>query len=128
MVVSGQLFPLFGYRITLGKKIRMISYIHNILPIPHHPNAPPHPPNPTCWGRGRGGGWGTWGWGVGWGIGGVGYEKNIVYISIHTHMLVPRLRWEKIGKSSDSISDSTVLKRKQKKRQIECQAGVQSMR
>ena len=46
---------------------------------------------------------------MGWGIGGVGYEKNIVYISLHTHMLVPRLRWEKNWKSSDSISDSTVL-------------------
>ena len=49
--------------------------------------------------------------GVGWGIGGVGYEKNIVYISIHTHMLVPRLRWEKKWKSSDPISDSTVLEK-----------------
>ena len=67
----------------------MISYIHDILLIPHPPNAPPHPPNPTCWG--------------------VGYEKNIVYIPIHTHMLVPRLRWETNWKSSDSISDSTVL-------------------
>ena len=88
-------FPLFGYRITVGKQIQMISYIHDILLIPHPPNAPPHPPTPRVGGgAGRGGGARGVG-GVGWGIGGVGYEKNIVYISIHTHMLVPRLRWEK---------------------------------
>ena len=80
------------------EKIQMISYIHNILLIPQPPNASPHPPNPTCWGEGGEGEGGAHGvGGVGWGIGGVGYEKNIVFISMHTHMLVPRLRWEKIG-------------------------------
>ncbi len=39
----------------------------------------------------------------------VGYEKNIVYIVIHTHVLVPGLRWEKNRKSSDSISYSTIF-------------------
>ena len=63
------------------------------------PQCPTPPPQPHVLGEGgqggRGGARGVGG--VGWGIGGVGYEKNIVYISIHTHMLVPRLRWEKIG-------------------------------
>ena len=71
--------------------------------MPHHT-----PPTPRRGGEGREGEARGVG-GVGWGIGGVGYEKNIVYISLHTHMLVPRLRWEKKKKSSDSISDSTVL-------------------
>ena len=56
----------------------------------------PHPtPSTPRIGRGRGGGGGArGGGGGGGGIGGGGYEKNIVYISIHTHMWVPRLRWE----------------------------------
>ena len=37
-------------------------------PTPQYPTPPPRPPQT----RGVGG--------VGWGIGGVGYEKNIVYI------------------------------------------------
>ena len=49
--------------------------------------------------------WGVWGGGGregrvghvglgGWGgaLGGWGYEENVVYIPIHTHMLVPRLQ------------------------------------
>ena len=46
---------------------------------------------------------------LGGGIGGLWYEKNIVYMVEHTHMLVPRLRWEKKWKSSDSISYSTIF-------------------
>ena len=40
---------------------------------------------------------------------GVGYGKNIVYIVIHTHVLVPGLRWGKNRKSSDSIAYSTIF-------------------
>ena len=58
----------------------------------------PHPTPPTPRVGGGQGGWvGHVGLGGGVGHWGVRYEKNIVYISIHTHMLVPRLRWEKIG-------------------------------
>ena len=68
---------------------------HDVRLIPQPPNAPPHPTNATSRGRGcpagRRDGAREVG-GLGWGIGGLGYEKNIVYISIHTHMLVPGLR------------------------------------
>jgi hypothetical protein len=39
----------------------------------------------------------------------LGYEKNIVYISIHTHMLVPGLRWDKNCKFSNSSSYPTIF-------------------
>ena len=92
------------------QKFRRYHIYMIFFSYPTPPMAHPTPQPLLFGGGGRGGGGGARGiGGVGWGIGGVGYEKNIVYISIHTHMLVPRLRWEKNWKSSDSISDSTVL-------------------
>jgi hypothetical protein len=71
----------------------------------------PHPthPTPRVGGGGGEGEWGTWGWGGRVGHWGRGYEKNIVYIVIHTHVLVSGLRWEKDRKSSDSFSYSTIF-------------------
>ena len=88
---------------------------HEIIYTRYSSHTPPPqcltpPPQPHVLAVGRGGGGGARGvGGVGWGIGGVGYEKNIVYISIHTHMLVPGLRWGKNKKLSNSSSYPTIL-------------------
>jgi hypothetical protein len=74
MVVSDYVFPLACIRVTAGSKNLKKAYTHDILLVPHPPNVPAHPPNPT-WvggGVGLGGGVGHWGVGV--------LEEYLVYI------------------------------------------------
>ena len=117
----------FNFSPCLGTGLRWEKNSDDIIYTGYSSHAPPpqcptSPPTPRV-GEGGEGGWGTWGWGVEWGIGGVGYEKNILYISIHTHMLVPRLRW---GKKSEIPRFHLRFNRFGKfYRQIECQVGVQ---
>ena len=85
-------FPLVWVQDYGGEKSSGIGVDgHDVLLIPHTPNASPHPTTPHQPHVGGGlGGAREVGGGVGhWGV---GHWKNIVYICIHTHMLVPGLR------------------------------------
>ena len=71
-------FPCSWVQEYGGEKIQMLLHIHDILPIPHHPNAASHPPTPRV-GEGGEVGWGTWGW-----AGGVLEEYRV-----HMHTYTP---------------------------------------
>jgi hypothetical protein len=75
-----------------GEKLNS-SYMPIVILIPHFSMPHPTPPQPHVMGRG-GGARGVVG--VAWDIAWVGYDKNIVYILIYTHILIPRLRWDKM--------------------------------
>ena len=66
---------------------------HDVLLIPHTPNSSPHPTNPTGGGVGREGGV---------------LEEYRVHMHTYTHVGT-RITVVENRKSSDSISDSTVL-------------------
>ena len=107
--------------------IYVYIYIYRILSYyPHPPYTPPHSPQPHVLGGAGRGGWGTWGWGGGVGHwGGWGMRRtSCIYRYIHTcwyqdyggeksKILGFHLRFNRFGK---------------KYRQIECQAGVQSIK